>query len=101
MCVNTENYTCCCCTLTTATYILGVFQVLGTIGYLITDQRGAFVVSSLTSLCYILVCMDSKNASYRKWLFQLVTLGIVLQVILLLIFYFIAIFSDSYIDDIC
>ena len=101
MCVNKEHYTCCCCSLTTATYILGVFQILGSVMLALTDQWATFAVSALTSLCYILICMDKHSVVYRKWLFQLVSLGMIINILCLIVVYFIYLFTDGWLVDAC
>ena len=101
MCVNTEHNTCCCCSLTTATYVLGVFQILGTLSLACTENWGSFAISAVTSLFYILICMDKHNVDYRKWLFQLVSLGMIVNIVFATIVFFITLFSDSWISEVC
>ena len=95
MCVDKEHYTCCCCSLTTATYVLGVLQILGTISYACWGDWISFCISAVVSLVYLLIFMDSSNPNYRKLIFQLNAIGLVCSIIVLTVVFILALVGND------
>ena len=101
MCVNKDNYTCCCCSLTTATYILGILQLLGTIAYASTSQWPSFTCQLICTLCFIMVFVNPNDSRTRKILFYCVSIGQLISILTTLAVFLYLLFTDDWIDDAC
>ena len=101
MCVNTTNYTCCCCSLTTATYIFGVLQLIATIAYAGQDYWASFACQLVITLMFIMVFINPNDARTRKILFYGVSVGQAISICVSLILFLVLLFTDNWIEDAC
>jgi len=103
MCVDTHHYRCCCgcLSLTQATILLGILQLIATISYAIAGQWVNFSVSALISLIYIMVFCKPYDVSVRKILYYLILCGQLVGLVTFVIVLIIYLTSDTYKYDLC
>ena len=101
MCVDTENYTCCCCSLTTATYVLGLLQLFGTISFASQDYWSSFACQLIITLLFIMVFINPHDPRTRKILFYGVSIGQAVSICVTIAIFLFLLFTDDWIDDAC
>ena len=102
MCVDTQNYKCCCgcMTLTQATIVIGVLYLIGTISEAIMGQWAAFVWYLIMTLLFGMVIAKPYDASIRKLIYYISLILDILGAIGLVIFIIIA-FAGDWEQDWC
>ena len=105
MCINKENWTCCCgCSLTTATWIIGILELLGAIGSGFEKNWLGFVTSIAILSLIILTIIDRHKPSYRKFLYYIYLILTIFCTILFAVAIFVVAFSDyveQYFEELC
>ena len=101
MCVDTQNYTCCCCSLTTATYILGVLRLIATIAYAGQDYWASFACQLIITIMFIMVFINPNDARTRKILFYGVSVCQAISICVSIILFLVLLFTDNWINDAC
>ena len=72
MCINKEKWHCCSCfSLSVATWIIGVFELVGCISAGINHQWVSFAVSLFKSSLFALTIVKPHSIGIRQWLFYI------------------------------
>ena len=96
--VDTKNYKCCCCSLTTATYCLGAFQLIATACFAAVENWISFGFQLVISLMFITVFVNPNEARTRKILFYAVSIGQLVNIIVSIATFLYYLFTDEWID---
>ena len=101
MCVSTSTMKCCgSCSLTDATFVLGVLYALYAIGAASGRQWFNAVLGVIVVALIVVVCFKKHDANVRKMIFILVTIVQTVSVVGFIIV-FIIILSTDWIEDTC
>ena len=85
MCVDKEHFTCCCCSLTTATYVFGCFTGLATVMYIVSGMWINFALSLFMTCIYIAICIKPSEPTWRKMLYYTSLIGWILTIVIFLV----------------
>ena len=102
MCVDTNQYKCCnCCSLTTATLVLGALYLLSCIGNAVSSMWLGFAISLIISLLFVMVLVKPNAVYIRKLLFYLVSVMSAIQFLGVIIVFIYLLATDDWIEDAC
>ena len=99
MCLDTKHYRCCCCSLTTATYIFGVLQIIALIAYAIQGNWTAAALQAGISACYVAFFIKPESACVRKLVFLVQLIGQIIELVVITIVTFMAASAVDALED--
>ena len=104
MCVNTHTLKCCCgsCSLTTATIVLGILNLLGTVAYGVSMNWYSFGISLVITLLYLMVVVKPYDVYTRKILYYTVMItGAIGVAVLAIVGIVLWVTFDDWVEDAC
>ena len=104
MCVNIHTLKCCCgsCSLTTATIVLGILNLLGTVAYGVAMNWTSFAISLIITLLYLMVVVKPYDVYTRKILYYTVMItGAIGVIVLAIVGIVLWVTFDDWVFDAC
>ena len=104
MCVNIHTLKCCCgsCSLTTATIVLGILNLLGTVAYGVAMNWTSFAISLIITLLYLMVVVKPYDVYTRKILYYTVMItGAIGVIVLAIVGIILWVTFDDWVLDAC
>ena len=102
MYIGRNHYKCCgCCSMTTATLILGALYLIGCIFDAIAGMWLGFAIQLIMSLLFIMVLVKPHDVTIRKILYYLVMAMIAINFVGLIIVFIFFLVTDDWILNAC